>query len=154
MSKSIVLNEEVVEVNMIVKNRNQLLKIMSEMLKKGGYVRDSYEEAILKREDMFSTGLPTEEIGVAIPHTDAIHVNSPMISLVTLKEPIKFCEMGNPEAEVDVKIVFMLAMKDSNTQMEMLTNLMGIVQDTKLLKEICESDKNHLIEIINNKLCV
>lgn len=153
MSNKLVLNEEVVAINVSVESREQLLKFMAEMLRKEGYVKESYAEAILQREEKFSTGLPTEEFGVAIPHTDAVHVNEPMISIVTLKEPVQFFEMGNPDEKVVVKIVFMLAMKDSDMQVKLLTNLMSIVQDKQLLREIYESNKNQLINLINNKLC-
>ncbi|QZY55226.1 PTS sugar transporter subunit IIA [Crassaminicella profunda] len=152
MSKKLMLNEEVVAINVSVESREQLLHFMADMLKKEGYVKETYAEAILQREEKFSTGLPTEKFGVAIPHTDAVHVNEPMISIVTLKEPIQFLEMGNPDGEVDVKIVFMLAMKDSDTQVKLLTNLMGIVQNQELLKEIYEANKEQLILLINNKL--
>ncbi|WP_432407943.1 PTS sugar transporter subunit IIA [Wukongibacter sp. M2B1] len=152
MSKKLVLNEEVVATNVSVESREQLLNFMADILKKGGYVKDTYADAILQREEKFSTGLPTEEFGVAIPHTDAIHVNEPMICIVTLKEPIQFFEMGNPDGSVEVKVVFMLAMKDSDTQVKLLTNLMGIVQDKHLLKEIYEANKEQLVLLINDTL--
>jgi PTS system galactitol-specific IIA component len=77
-----------------------------------------------------------------------------MISIATLTEPVQFCEMGNPEEKVDVKIVFMLAVKDSESQIELLTKLMKIVQNQDLLKEIYEADKKHLINLVNEKLCI
>ncbi|MCT4618444.1 MAG: PTS sugar transporter subunit IIA [Marinisporobacter sp.] len=152
MSEKFVLNEEVVATNIVMESREELLNFMAEMLQKEGYVKETYAEAIIKREENFSTGLPTEEFGVAIPHTDSIHVNEPMISIATLKEPVQFLEMGNPDGMVDVKIVFMLAMKDSETQVNLLTNLMRIVQNKELLKEIYEANKEQLVLIINNKL--
>lgn len=41
---------------------------------------------------------------------------------------------GEKEDKVDVKIIFMLAMKDGNAQVTLLKKLMGVIQDDELLK--------------------
>lgn len=152
MYNKLELDEKVVAINVSIDNRKELLNFMSKQLEKEGYVKESFINAIAEREEIFSTGIPTKHCGIAIPHTDSIHVNKAMISVVVLKETVEFLEMGDPEEIVNVKIVFMLAMKDGKAQVELLTNLMGIVQDEVLLEKICESSKEEVMVLLNERL--
>lgn len=149
------IDKRVVKIELQGTNKAEVLKSIAEMLKEAGYVKESYINGILKREDIFPTGLPTGEYGVAIPHTDIEHVNSPMIAVATLKEPIEFNVMGGGEEDkIGIKIIFMLAMKESNAQLSLLQSLMSIIQDSKLLKDIYETkDVDSLVYMLNEKLC-
>ena len=44
---------------------------LGEKLKEGGYVKDSWLDAILEREKNYPTGLECTSISVALPHVDA-----------------------------------------------------------------------------------
>lgn len=88
------INKEVVLVNVEETDKVSILKKMADKLEKGGYVKKSFVTGILEREKIFPTGLQAKGFGVAIPHTDAEHVNSPMIAIATLKNPVKFNIMG------------------------------------------------------------
>jgi PTS system galactitol-specific IIA component len=149
------IDKRVVKIGLQGGDKAEVLKRMAEMLKKAGYVKESYITGILKREDIFPTGLPTGEYGVAIPHTDVEHVNSPMIAVATLKKAVEFNVMGGDEGDkIDVKIIFMLAMKDGNAQLTLLQSLMGVIQDSKLLKGIYEAKEvDSLVSMLNVKLC-
>lgn len=154
MHKGFTLAEEVVRVQVDVPDREAIIRLMADVLEKEGYVKATYKDAVLAREEVFSTGLPLETHCVAIPHTDAIHVNKPMIGVATLQNPVQFAEMGNPEELLDVEIVFMLAMQDGREQIKLLTQLMKVVQDQELLKKIYSADGKAIVEMINQKLCV
>ncbi|MDF2548400.1 MAG: hypothetical protein K0R93_3298 [Anaerosolibacter sp.] len=132
-------DERVVHIGLSAVEDIGVLKKMADALQHAGYVKDSFSQAIIQREKIFATGLPLEVYGVAIPHTDPHHVEVEMISIATLKEPISFGVMGNPEEKIAVNIVFMLAMKDSSAQLELLATLMCIIQDTSILKKIYET---------------
>lgn len=154
MHKGFTLAEEVVRVQVDVPDREAIISLLADVLEKEGYVKETYKEAVLAREEVFSTGLPLQEYCVAIPHTDAIHVNKPMIGVATLKNPVQFAEMGNPEELLDVKLVFMLAMQDGRDQIKLLTQMMKIVQDQELLNRIYQADQKEIVELINQKLCM
>src|SRR5699024_9634505 len=77
----------------------------------------------------FPTGLPTSPCAVAIPHTDTDKVLESKIALAILKEPVSFSNMGDASIEVDVKIVFMLAIEAPGEQVTTLQNLKETVQD-------------------------
>ena len=41
---------------------------------------------MITREERFPTGLDTGNFGIAIPHTDGIHVNKPAIAIAILSK--------------------------------------------------------------------
>jgi PTS system galactitol-specific IIA component len=131
-------DERVIHIGLSAKDDKEVLKQMADKLWLAGYVKDSFSQAIIEREQIFATGLPLEAYGVAIPHTDPYHVEAEMISIATLKEPVEFKVMGNPDEKVAVSIIFMLAMIDSTSQLQLLANLMRVIQDTAMLKKIYE----------------
>ena len=109
---------------------------LGKLLYKLGYVRDTFIDAVLEREKTYPTGLPTQEIYVAIPHTDPLHVIRPAIAIGMLDKPVAFCEMGNPASTLDVQIICLLAMAETQSLVILLRSLVGIFQDTHFLREI------------------
>ncbi|MCT4593913.1 MAG: PTS sugar transporter subunit IIA [Anaeromicrobium sp.] len=132
------LDEKVMLINIKGNDCFHALDILGKKLYKEGYVKESYMEAIKKREEKFATGLPSEGVGVAIPHADIEHVNKPIIGVGILENPVKFRMMGNHHETISVEIMFMLALNEHHTQIEMLQNLMGLIQDKDLLVQIKE----------------
>ena len=59
--------------------------------------------------------------GVAIPHTDAMYVLRETEGIMTLKEPVRFTQMGSDDTPVDVKVVFMLAIENPQTHIKKIT---------------------------------
>ena len=102
-----------------------------------GYVKDSFLAAVCEREAEFPTGLPGRDFGIAIPHADSVHVIKPGAALATLLAPVPFYNMGNPDEQLDVKIVCMLLVEDPDKQLEWLSGLMtGLVQNHDLLQRL------------------
>lgn len=126
------------------KDQEDLLTSMSHILWKYGFVKSTYQEAVIAREKIFPTGLPTKGINVAIPHTDSEHVLKEGILVGTLETPVTFGMMATEDEFVEVELVFMLAIKDPNEQLSMLQKLMILCQDEenlRLLKKGLESKK-------------
>lgn len=124
--------------------KQDLLTSMSSILIAEGFVKESYQEAVLAREEEFPTGLPTRGISVAIPHTDSIHVEKAGLLVGVLEQPILFEVMASQKEYVAVEIVFMLAIKEPNNQVLMLQKLISLCQneaDLKLIKEGRELEK-------------
>jgi PTS system galactitol-specific IIA component len=107
----------------------EAITTLGNLLHQKGYVRDTFVAAVLERERNFATGLPTPEIQVAIPHADVEHVIRPAIAIGVLDEPVKFGEMGDPDGTVDVRIVFMLAVAQSESLVSVLKGLVGMLQN-------------------------
>ena len=75
-------------------NDKEVIKQMASALEEEGYVKDTFADAIVKRESVYPTGLPVGQINVAIPHTDPEHVNNAAICLGILDKPVTFNVMG------------------------------------------------------------
>lgn len=121
-------------------NDEDALDQMATMLLKNGIVKESYLPAVKAREIEFSTGLLCEDMGVAIPHTDAEHVNRQAIGIGILKEPVLFRQMGTVDEMVPVKLIFMLAIKEPHQQMEFLQTLMMAFMDKGKLVHLYQAD--------------
>lgn len=130
-------------------SQESVLRKLAKSLYQNGYVGDGYEEAILLREATFPTGLQTESIGVAIPHTDSIHVNKEAIGIGILDSPVGFKEMGSVDNTVKVRIIFMLAIKDPEAQLEVLQSVIELIQDHQKLEQIVLSQaKEDIMTIV------
>ena len=118
------------------KSKYDIIAEMGQRLFEGGYVTSDFVESVLEREKQFPTGLPTLPYGVAIPHTDTDKVVESKIAFATLKEPVSFTVMGSSGIEIGVKIVFMLALKDAESQLSTLQKLIELVQDKESLTRL------------------
>lgn len=132
--------EEVILINLEAADFTEVLQKMGANLAKHHYVKDSFIPAIIEREKEFATGLPTASVSVAIPHTDAIHVNQKTISIATLKKPVDFVIMGEDKETTPVQIVFMLAMDEPHSQLKLLQDLMKIFQEGTFLDQLLQTD--------------
>lgn len=120
--------------------RSALNKVANVLITKK-IVKTSYKQAIVEREEKFATGLLTQVIGVAIPHTDAKYVNKDQIAFARLKNPVRFKQMGD-ESTIEVKLIFMLALKEAHTQLATLQKLMVLFQNESLIKRLLLAPDN------------
>lgn len=102
-----------------------------------GYVKDTFVDAALSREQKLPTGLPLGgEVNAAIPHTDVIHVLKPGVAMATLKRPVVFKNMINPDEDVKVQLVFLLSLEKPKTQIEMLQEIAGVLQKPETVQKL------------------
>ena len=147
-----IFKEDLIFMNIKGKDRNDVLSILATELYDRGYVKDTYKDAIIQREKNNPTGLPTMGVKVALPHTDTIHVNEPAIALGILEEPVIFEDMGSGE-ELEVEIVFMLAVKNPSAQVKVLKKLIDLFQDSELLISLKNSEnKSEAYRLIQENL--
>ncbi|WBX82297.1 PTS sugar transporter subunit IIA [Virgibacillus salarius] len=111
-----------------VNHTDELFEGMFTVLHQKDFVKSSFLTAIKQREVEYPTGLATETIGVALPHTDAEHVKKEAIGIGILKNPITFRQMGMADANVQVNVVFMLALQKPENQLEVLQKITGLIQ--------------------------
>ena len=146
-------NEALVICPMSAENSSDAITQLGSLLQDQGSVQDSFVEAVIEREKVFATGLPTPEIQVAIPHTDPEHVRQTAIAIGVLPDPVQFGEMGNPEATVDVNIVCVLAVKEADFLVSLLQELVAIFQDAEILHQVvAASSAGAVARIFNQKL--
>ena len=85
-------------------SKEEVLSFISQKMKALSFVEDSFEQHLLKREEMGSTGL---DIGVAFPHGDPKTVVETKLAIVCLEEPILW-------GEVQVKFICLVAIAEKN----------------------------------------
>lgn len=141
------LHEDLIYMDYPSKDREILLEELSEILKEKGYVKESYQRAILEREQKYPTGLNTPGIPLAMPHAEAEHVNKPAILVARFTEPVTFKEMGNSGNDVQAKFVFMLAVSDPEGHLATLSQFMSIFSQEEKLKALYAiNDKKTLMK--------
>lgn len=128
------LKKELIFVNKLYSTNEEALREMANEFVDLGVCKQSYPQAILDREKKYATGLPTS-VGTAISHCDPEHVVQAAMGVTTLCHPVKFGQMGGGE-DVDVSIIFMLAVKEAKAQVPTLQKLMKIIQDSDMLHKI------------------
>lgn len=133
------VREDLVIVPMQAESATDAIAQLGARLQAGGFVKDSWTQAAIEREKTFATGLPTPEIGVAIPHADVEHVLQQAIAVGVLEEAVEFGEMGSPDSTVPVRIVCALAVARSDLLVKLLQQLVEVFQSPEILKQIAEA---------------
>lgn len=136
-------DENLVLLNISAKTNLEALDVMSSLMYKEGMVKDSFADAVAKREEVYATGLELLDMGIAMPHTDAEHVITPAIALGILEKPVQFCGMGEPDKQIEVEIIFMLAIKEAHSQLKILQALLKVFQQEGRLTALkaCKTKK-------------
>ncbi len=146
------IEKEIVFLGESFNDSEEFLQEVSNKLVSLGYVSDSFSSAILERESIYPTGLRTEKYGVAIPHTDSIHVLKPGVVFVRFDQSCLFKEMCTNNV-VDVDMAFVLLVKDKEEQVGMLTKLMGFFSKIDILDQLYnETNIDQICQLLNNEL--
>ena len=146
------LNTELIHLNVEANSTDDVFEKLGNSFIEGGFSKESYVNALKEREADFPTGLNIGGFGIAIPHTEAMHVVKEAEGIMTLKKPVTFIQMGSDDIKVDVKVVMMLAIENPQQHIKKLQRILLIVQDTEVLEKIYKaSTKNEVIQIIKNK---
>ena len=139
----VLISPELVLMDIDAETDQEAIEILARHLYEKGIVKESYIDAVKAREKVFSTGLGFEEMGIAIPHTDSVHVNRQAIAIGILKKPVPFCHMGMPEVPVETEMMFMMAIEKPDSQVEFLGKMMEIFQTEGRLRglKVCQSEE-------------
>ncbi len=135
------LNENLILVGEKAASKEEVLNKLAGLLGKYGYVKESFFQALLDREEAYPTGLQTTVTGVAIPHTDTEHVIKPALAIATLEAPVFFQAMDNPQEKIPVELVIVMAIKEPAMQLKSLQKIMQILQDKSMLNKIRQAQK-------------
>lgn len=133
---SILIDPKYVFIGLEAETRQDVFDRLGGVLLADGRVKDDYITALAEREAGYPTGLPVPG-GVAIPHTDASHVNRDTIVIATLARPVTFGEMGgDADDKVDVSTVFMLALASAGEHLKVLQKIVKSIQRPEFLETI------------------
>lgn len=140
-------SEQVLLFHQDLKTQAEVFEDLNKKLLAKGVVNDEFLDAVKKREIKFPTGLQLESgFGVAIPHTDPQFVNENQIGFMSLDNPIQFRQMGSDTEKVQVKMVFILCLKEAHKQLDMLQSLMTLFGDSEQIEQLykCKSPDEFL----------
>ena len=118
-------------------DRFDFFEKMSKILTEGGYVKESWLDAIETREKNYPTGLAFEDIAVAIPHVDPENLVKPYIAVIKPKNPIVFEGMAGIGGEVPAQLIVNLGLlAHAEGQVAVLQALMGVFMEEDTVADI------------------
>lgn len=140
MSLSEFLKPEAIVLQLEAQTSEEVIRALGTRLFELGCVKDNFVEATLKREAEMPTGLPLGgDVNAAIPHVDLEYVNQPALALATLKNPVVFYNMVENDVEVPAQLIIMLALDQPKSQIEMLQQVAGILQQNSVVAGLMEA---------------
>lgn len=136
MDAGLLINKDYIFNNYTAVSRDDLMTKLGTKLREGGFVKDTFIEAIIHRENHYPTGLPTGTLKIAIPHTDVKHVEKPCICIAKLRQPVEFQAMGNNKQTIPIDMVFMLALSDPKSHLRILQKIIQLFSDKEVLEAL------------------
>lgn len=147
------LSKELIFLQQEFSCKEAVLSFLAKKLTDLNFVETSYEEAILKREEAYPTGLYLGELNVAVPHADNHLVKSSKLVVCSLKSAVPFKRMDKPDEEIAVKMVMMLAFSEPHGHLEVLQKIMGLIQNKEVMQNISKEDSvDAIYKILNNNM--
>jgi PTS system galactitol-specific IIA component len=134
-SEASLFMKDLVFVGLEAETSELAIRTMANNLIQKGFVHPSFVEAVLAREKIYPTGLPTV-IPVGLPHTDVEHCIKPAISVAILKKPVILQMMGDPTQTVSTNLIFLLSVVTPANQVKLLTRLIDFFQQTEKLQSL------------------
>ncbi|NOH02718.1 MAG: PTS sugar transporter subunit IIA [Chloroflexi bacterium] len=141
-------------VNVNAKDAQEAIQALTAALVETGHVLPGFSEDVWKREQTFPTGLPTQPLAVAIPHADPDHVNKSAVCIGVLNAPVRFAQMGTDGSTLlDARLIFLLAVKEREKQVEMIGQLVKLIQTGSLLEDLAQAkDSAEALALIHKTL--
>lgn len=146
-------NKNIIEMNITAVDSEDVIKQLGNLLVQNKYIDKLYVDSVLEREKSFPTGLALSNAGIAIPHASpGSSVLKNGIAAAHLSKPVKFYRMEDPDSQVDVDMVFMLALS-SNEHLDILKKLFVTFQNEKLVESLKNStNKDEFLAVLSNSL--
>jgi galactitol PTS system EIIA component len=132
----LVFNESLILFDITAKTAKEVIDLLAAQMYAQGLVSEEYGIQTWEREIIHPTGLPTKPFCIAFPHADANGVNQSGLGVALLNQPVKFQNMADPDEALDVTLVFMLANRDPQEQIQVLRNLAVLFGQPEKLVEL------------------
>ncbi|WP_086314717.1 hypothetical protein A5821_002328 [Enterococcus sp. 7F3_DIV0205] len=135
---------DLIDLRVSVQEEEELFELIAWRLQQAGYVNSGYLEGITSREKRFPTGLITEHLNIALPHSDTEYIERPFIYIVRTTKPIKVKQMGDNQ-EMEVSDLFFLGIKEPSKQVGLLQELMVLFQNEAFVSELKATTENEAV---------
>lgn len=131
-------NEALIAFDLHAKDAKEVIDLLAGKLHAQDLVSAEYGAQTWARERTHPTGLPTKPFCIAFPHADANGVNRSGLAMAVLRQPVQFQNMADPDEALDVMLVFMLANRNPEEQIQTLRNLAMLFGQPEKLMELRE----------------
>jgi PTS system galactitol-specific IIA component len=116
-------NKDLVLWNLEAADAHAVIDALAGRLFEQGLVSAEYGLRTFEREQEHPTGLPTTPFYIAFPHADADGVVRSALAAALLSRPVSFKNMADPDEDLDVHLVLMLANNNPEEQIQTLRSL-------------------------------
>lgn len=141
-----------VNTNLDFKTDTDVLTHLADFLGEEGFVKPSYSQAILEREENFPTGIDLGFGAIAIPHCDASHANKPCIYVIKPKNNIAF-NQADDDGAIKAEVIIALVVTDPQEQLKLLKALFSNLQDENFFNSLKNSEsESEINDIFNQKI--
>ena len=142
------LFEKIIAVPLAEENSTKAIATLAEIMRQNGFVTDEFGKAVVDREFLFPTGIPTE-VPVALPHADAQYSLRTALAVGVPDKPITFGLMGGDENEkVDVRLIFMLSLPDPKSQIKMIRKMVTLFRNGNIMKRLLSAENPDKLKIM------
>lgn len=119
---------DLIELNIDIQHKNECLNLLISKLEEKGFVTKNYRDSVLYREEIGDTSI---ENGIALPHGSPMFVIKSSISIMTLKQPIKW-------GMIDVSIIIMVSLSENNINSinDVFTEIYEIVSNKQAISSL------------------
>ncbi|CAD5898326.1 PTS sugar transporter subunit IIA [Carnobacterium maltaromaticum] len=135
MSIKELFQPELIDLQVQANSEEELFAVIAERLLELDYVYSDYLTGITLRERNFPTGLITQHLNIALPHSDTEYVKKPFIYIARLKQPVIVRQMGDNQ-EMLVKDIFFLGIKEPTKQVGLLQLLITLFQEEAFMEAL------------------
>ena len=147
------IRTDYIAVDVSLPDAEAVITLLAEKLHEQGAVGPDYGAATLAREQRHPTGLPTKPFCIALPHADADGVYWPALAVASLQKPVVFRNMADPDEEVSVELVLLLANNNPEEQVKALRNLALVFgQPDKLVELRSLSSPSEIVEWLKREI--
>ncbi len=134
-------------------NRYELLSSLAKKLQEMGYVKETYLNALVNREENYPTGLVVRnDFNVAIPHADVEHVNEEALVVVKTNRKVTFRKMDEPNVEIPVDVVFLLVIKEPKGYVKFLATLTELFTKEEFIETIRHGSEQKVAKYLETHL--
>jgi PTS system galactitol-specific IIA component len=129
-------NESLIAFDLQAADAKEVINLLAGKMHAQGFVSAEYGAQTWARELHHPTGLPTKPFCIAFPHADADGVHRSALGVAVMHKPVTFQNMADPDEGLDVMLVFMLANRDPQEQIQTLRNLAVLFGQPEKLVEL------------------
>ena len=143
--------QDMVVCNLHAADKNAVVDELCFRARQAGYIDDTFKQGLMKREEEYPTGLPTQ-VPIAMPHLhDGCKQN--FCGIATLSSPVKFGCMGDPDTLLQVQHVFLFGITDPSLQTKVLRRFSMAFRDSGFLNSCLDcKEREELVALLKDNL--